>query len=259
MSSTPAAQGEVPAGSSPSPQQPHWNSELGIWEGGAPPHDEGFEVPKPLWIFGYGSLCWRNDDFSFVEKKTGKIQGFCRRFFQLSTDHRGTPTFPGRVATVIPVRGDQADSSWVVGVAYRIADEEADKVLAYLDFREKGGYTRHLVDVSPLGGQESGSTEGPIRAVMYAGTEDNPAYSSFPDEGEELEKAVRQIHKAVGPSGPNVDYLRNVATFLHSCGAEAEQLDHHTIGLADAVERLGGREGKAEGEEGIVSEDKKGG
>lgn len=33
------------------------------------------------------------------------------------------------------------------GVAYRIPDDKAEEVLAGLDFREKGGYTRAIVDV----------------------------------------------------------------------------------------------------------------
>lgn len=39
------------------------------------------------------------------------------------------------------------------GVAYLVPDDKAEQVLAGLDFREKGGYTRATVDVFPTGGE----------------------------------------------------------------------------------------------------------
>jgi len=34
-----------------------WDATLGVWEGNAALASAG-AVPDPLWIFGYGSLCW---------------------------------------------------------------------------------------------------------------------------------------------------------------------------------------------------------
>lgn len=50
-------------------------------------------------------------------------------------------------AQALGERSAEDSPSRTRGVAYRVPDEEAEAVLADLDFREKGGYTRAVVDI----------------------------------------------------------------------------------------------------------------
>ena len=91
------------------------------------------------WIFGYGSLVWR-PDFPFVERYHAVIEGWVRRFWQGSTDHRGVPGAPGRVVTLVAEPHARCS-----GTAYRVDDAVIDSVINTLEYREKGGYRREEI------------------------------------------------------------------------------------------------------------------
>jgi cation transport regulator ChaC len=167
------------------------------------------------WIFGYGSLIWR-PTFPFVERRAGYIEGWARRFWQGSTDHRGVPGAPGRVVTLVPEAGARCH-----GVGYAIAPSDLEGVLAHLDHREKGGYER--LDVSLY----LDGVAAPVPALLYVATERNAEYLGPAP----LDALAAQIRVAHGPSGTNVEYVMRLAESLRALGAD----DPHVFDLAAAL------------------------
>ncbi len=162
---------------------------------------------EPLWIFGYGSLIWR-PSFAYVERRPGFVQGWKRRFWQGSTDHRGVPGAPGRVVTLLPERDGVC---W--GVAYRLPAESAHDILRELDFREKGGYRRLDVEVH--------FCEGESRpALTYIAATDNANYLGPAT----LEEIAAQIRRSHGPSGANTEYVERLARSIREMGARDEHV-----------------------------------
>jgi cation transport regulator ChaC len=161
------------------------------------------------WIFGYGSLVWR-PAFGYAAREAGYIEGWTRRFWQGSPDHRGVPEAPGRVVTLVPEDGARC---W--GVAYRIANDEVEAVLAKLDHREQGGYARHPTWVH--------SERGAREALVYVATPDNPNYLGEAS----LSEIAAQVRRSRGGSGANTEYVLELAEALRVLGA----VDPHVFDL----------------------------
>ena len=169
-----------------------------------------FEHRETIWLFGYGSLIWKTE-FAYHERRPAHIQGWARRFWQGSHDHRGSPDSPGRVVTLV-----ESPGSTCHGMAYRIDPE----TLGPLDVREKNGYLREQVI---LHFAEGDHTEG----LIYLATKENAAFLGDAP----LDVMARQIETARGPSGSNRDYLLNLAGALDDLGAE----DAHVHALATRI------------------------
>lgn len=114
-----------------------------------------------MWVFGYGSLLYKTE-FEYQE-------GYIRRFWKGSHDHRGTIKNPGRVVTLISYleflqsKDEYKDMTpnRTYGVAYKIALGEVEKVKDYLDYREKNGYSVDVVKVFRPNSVE------PLEAITY--------------------------------------------------------------------------------------------
>lgn len=172
---------------------------------------------SPTWVFGYGSLIWR-PSFPFVERRRAFILDHARRLFQGSDDHRGVPGALGRVVTLVPMPGARC-----VGVAFRIADDDAEAVLAHLDHREKNGYQRVPVDLHDDSGVFA-------RGIVFVADESN---ENFLGEAP-LSAIVEQVRRSRGPSGENSEYVLELSRALRALDAR----DDHIDAIAAALEAL---------------------
>ena len=153
-------------------------------------------LTEPTWVFGYGSLIWRQD-FPFLESRPGRITGWARRFWQGSHDHRGLDHDPGRVVTLAAAPGQHCD-----GRAFLVEPG----VFEHLDHREKNGYERIDVTIT----FETDAVEG----VVYRANERNPAYLGPAPPAQ----MAAQINRCVGPSGSNREYVLELARALREMG-----------------------------------------
>ncbi|KAG5895060.1 hypothetical protein JTB14_021027 [Gonioctena quinquepunctata] len=170
---------------------------------------------KSLWVFAYGSLCWR-PGFEFHKAVTGTVKGYQRRFWQANTTHRGTEHRPGRVATLV-------EDNWgiVHGVAFAISGEAA---IPYLSKREcqLGGYDSQFTTFYPVNGK-------PFKVLAYVATPKNPLWVT----GEDEETIAQQIVASKGASGHNVEYLVRLANFMRD--HFADQHDAHLFKIEKEV------------------------
>lgn len=83
---------------------------------------------QTLWVFAYGSLMWQ-PGFPYVEARRARLDGFHRAFCIYSLHYRGTQRRPGLVLGL--ARGGTCE-----GMAFRVADDDATAVRAYLHARE---------------------------------------------------------------------------------------------------------------------------
>jgi len=178
-----------------------------------------------MWVFGYGSLIWKAG-FNYDQCLVGFIKDYRRVFYQGSTDHRGTPEYPGRTVTLEPAEGEVC---W--GVAYKVSKKEDEEVaLTYLEVREKQYDKKDYCDFFT----EPSATTPTVSGVMvYIASPDKKLNGNYLGPAA-LEDIAKQIIHAQGPSGPNRDYLFHLEKALVQMGCK----DKHVMDLANEVRRI---------------------
>jgi cation transport protein ChaC len=173
------------------------------------------------WVFGYGSLMWR-PGFPFAERRGATLHGRRRAFCIYSVHHRGTYERPGLVLGLAPGGACR-------GAAYRVAETDWTEVYAYLLEREQ-------------------PTETYIEARRHVRLDDGrrvEALCFLSDVGHRqwagalsLERQAELIAGAIGLSGRNVDYLRDLVQHLREMGVRDRSMER-LLGLVEARELAG--------------------
>ena len=134
---------------------------------------------------------------------------------------------PGRVVNLLQSNND--DKVW--GVAYEIEDSvwEAE-IEKQLDHREKGGYNQNVTKFYPNKDSNEVKESAPFDVIAYIGKETDKQYAGPAP----LEEMANTILNSVGPSGPNKEYLYNLAYALNEIGI----VDEHVQELEKAVKIL---------------------
>lgn len=162
---------------------------------------------RDIWVFGYGSLMWK-PGFDFVGREQALLAGRHRALCVWSQVWRGTVERPGLVLGLD--RGGACR-----GLAYRVAADRAEEVLAYLDARERVTevYLRRTVELRLAGG-------GRVSAETYVVDRGHPQYAGRVAP----ELAARIIRSSHGQGGSNIEYLENTIRHLDDFGLRESPL-----------------------------------
>jgi glutathione-specific gamma-glutamylcyclotransferase len=164
---------------------------------------------KILWVFGYGSLMWR-PGFPFEVRRRARLHGYHRSLCVYSHVHRGTPDRPGLVMGLD--RGGSCE-----GVAFGVAPERWDEVIAYLRSREQVTMVyRELRAMIRF--KDSGEL---AEAVTYAVDRSHGQYAGKLT----LEEQARFIVQGHGQSGACRDYVLNTAEHLREMNIQDGTLE----------------------------------
>ena len=112
------------------------------------------------------------------------------------------------------------------GLAYKVNCEDVPEVMAYLNHREKQGYTTKTTLFYPS------DTDSPFEVLLYIATENNPEYLG-PAPSSSI---AWQILNSAGPSGCNVEYLMELARTMKEIAPVVH--DEHLFTLEAEVIKL---------------------
>ncbi|MFN3524051.1 MAG: gamma-glutamylcyclotransferase [Phenylobacterium sp.] len=174
------------------------------------------------WVFGYGSLMWR-PGFPYEERRAATLHGRRRAFCIYSVHHRGTYQRPGLVLGLAPGGATR-------GMAYRVAEADWDETYAYL--REREQPTETYVETARFVRLADGRRP---QALVFVSDTAHPQWAGDLS----LERQAELIAGAVGLSGRNVDYLRDLVAHLRHDGVRDQAMER-LLAMVEARELAGG-------------------
>jgi cation transport protein ChaC len=174
-------------------------------------------MDENFWVFAYGSLIWQ-PGFDYVEACKATLNGWHRAMCILSTHYRGCAETPGLVLGL-----DRGGSCR--GLAYRVADDQAEAVQGYLHDREMitGVYRPCFMRLRLQDGRQ-------VSGYAFVARRDHAQYAGplGPD------KAAQLIRQGNGCTGSSRDYLASTVAHLDALGLHDESL-RHLLHLVDAA------------------------
>ena len=154
--------------------------------------------------------------FEYEERVICCARGWRRRFHQGSTDHRGTPDFPGRTVTLERCHPTDEPPCW--GAAYRVSPAAAPAVLDLLEIREKQYDLRLRLDL-----HADDAPDAPVvvrGAVTYVATED-PANLNWLGALRKAFNSWEQLAEAMRWLGVEDAHLYELEARVRAIGGEA--------------------------------------
>lgn len=172
-----------------------------------------------FWVFAYGSLMWR-PGFEYVESASASLAGARRSLCVWSWVHRGTRDRPGLVLGL-----DRGGSCR--GVAYRVAGERREAVIAYLRERE-------LVTSVYREAWRPIRIDTPVATIVPALT-----YLVDPNHRQYAgrlppETILHHVRDSHGRSGANAEYVVNTVRHLRGLGIRDPVLEKVAAALLAA-------------------------
>jgi glutathione-specific gamma-glutamylcyclotransferase len=178
----------------------------------------GRPAGAPIRVFTYGTLMWERDAVPGARAQPARLGGFARRWCLRDIHNRGTPEAPGLTLGLEAAPGAHCD-----GLLYTLPMEKEEEALWSVWRHEMPpGFYRHAWVAA------AGVPDGPPLPVLtFVANLHHPLYAGAPPEAEQA--AV--LAEAVGPQGPDADYLLRAAETLRAHGLLDAPLDR----LAEAV------------------------
>ena len=165
-------------------------------------------VSGERWVFGYGSLMWR-PGFPYAERAAATLHGRRRAFCIYSVHHRGTYERPGLVLGLAP-------GGVTRGMAYRIAEADWAGTYAYLLEREQP--TETYIEARRFVRLADGRR---VECLVFLSDVGHPQWAGALG----LERQAALIRGAVGLSGRNEDYLRDLVEHLRQEGVRDRSME----------------------------------